>query len=54
MRVEAGVGEALALVLAEEATVAEADVVDLVAGALAVKPVPLLVRRLAFSEKGRS
>lgn len=42
MRMEAGVGEALALVLAKESTVAQDDVVDLVSGTLAVQSVPFL------------
>jgi hypothetical protein len=49
VRVKAGVGEALALVLPEEAAVPEDDVVDLVAGAPPVQPVPLLLRLLSFS-----
>ena len=49
VRVEAGVGEALALVLAEEAAVLEHDVVDLVARAAAVQSVPVLGRGLALS-----
>jgi hypothetical protein len=47
--VKAGVGEALALVLPEEAAVPQDDVVDLVAGAPPVQPVPLLLRLLSFS-----
>lgn len=43
MGVEAGVGETLPLVLAEEARVTQLDVVDLVARTLAVQPVPVLL-----------
>lgn len=48
MRVEAGVGEALALVLPEEAAVSQHDVVDLVTRTPAVQAVPLLLRLLAL------
>lgn len=50
MRVEGGVGEALPVVLAEELAVAQADVVDLVPGAPAVRPLPLLGRHLPLPE----
>lgn len=54
MRVEGGVGEALPVVLAEELAVAQADVVDLVAGATAVRPLPLLGRHLALPENSHT
>lgn len=41
MRVKAGVGEAFTLVLAEEPAIAEHDVVNLIARALSIEPVPL-------------
>lgn len=46
--VKGRVGEALAVVLPEELAVTEADVVDLVARATAVRPLPLLWRELAL------
>lgn len=49
MRMEAGIGEALALVLAKEATVAQDDVINLITGTLAVQAVPLLGRLLTLS-----
>ena len=56
MRVKAGVGEALSLILSEEARVAQSDVVDLVPGAAPVQPMPVLLRRLslpgAYSDHG--
>ena len=48
MGMKTGVGEALAIVLAEEATLAQEDVVDLVARTLAVELVPFLSRYLAL------
>lgn len=51
MRVEAGVSEALAFVLAEEAAVAQHYVVDLIAGALAVQPMPFFGGLLTFPTK---
>ena len=54
MGMETGVGEALAVILAEEAALAQEDVVDLVARTLAVQPVPLLLRHLAFSANIKS
>lgn len=50
MRVEGGVGEALAVVLSEELAVTQADVVDLVPGATAVRSLPLLGRHLSLPE----
>lgn len=47
--VEGGVCEAFAVVLPEELAVAHSDVVDLVAGATPVHPLPLLRRLLSFS-----
>lgn len=49
MRVEAGVGEALALVLAEEAAVAEHNVIDFIARAFAIETMPFLRRLLSLS-----
>lgn len=48
---EAGIGETLALVLAKEAALGEQDVIDFVAGALAVQAVPLFLRHLTFPAK---
>lgn len=48
MRMKAGIREALALVLAEEATVAQHDVINLITGTLAVQPVPFLCRLLTL------
>jgi len=52
VRMEAGVGEALALVLPEESTVAQDNVVDLVSGALAIQPVPFLRTLLTLPVDG--
>lgn len=48
MRVEGGVGEALPLVLHEEFAVPHADVIDLIARAAPVHPLPLLRGLLAL------
>lgn len=48
MRMEAGIREALALVLPEEATVAQDDVINLITRTLAVQAVPLLGRLLTL------
>lgn len=48
MRMETGIRETLALVLAKKATVAQHDVIDLVAGAFAVQPMPFFRRLLAL------
>lgn len=42
MRMKASISETFALVLAKEATVAEHNVVDLIAGTLAVEAMPFL------------
>lgn len=44
-----GVGEAFAVILSEELAVTQSDVVDLVARAASVHPLPLLRRLLSFS-----
>lgn len=46
---ERGVREAFAIVLSKELAVAQSDVVDLVAGATSIHPLPLLRRLLSFS-----
>ena len=51
MGVERGVGEALPLVLSEELAVAQSYVVDLVARATAVHPLPGFWRLVALSGK---
>ena len=48
MRMKAGVGETFPLVFAEKPAVPEHDVINLVARALAVQPVPLFRRLLAL------
>lgn len=48
VRVKAGVGEALALVFAEESAIPQDYVIDFVARTPAVKPVPFLLRLLTF------
>ena len=48
VRVEAGVGEALAVVLAKEAALGQHNVVDLVARTLAVKRLPFFARHLTL------
>lgn len=53
MRMETRIGEALALVLAEEATVSEDDVINLITGTLAVQTVPLFGRLLTLPEEQR-
>ena len=53
MSVEGGVGERLALVLAEELRIAEPDVIDLVARALAVHLLPLFARAGTFAAARR-
>jgi hypothetical protein len=45
---EAGIREALALVLPEESTVSEDDMIDFVSGTLSVQPVPLFLRLLSL------
>lgn len=50
MRMKAGIREALALVLAEEATVAQHDVINLITGTLAVQAVPFLCRLLTLPD----
>lgn len=44
-----GVCEAFAIILSKELAVRQSDVVDLVAGATSVHPLPLLWRLLSFS-----
>lgn len=46
---EAGIGEALALILSKEAAISEDDVVDLVSGALSVEAVPFFLGLLPLS-----
>ena len=55
VRVESGIGEALSVVLAEEAAILQLHMVDFVAGALAVLLVPLFLGRFAFpsAERGQ-
>lgn len=51
MRMKASVGEALSLVLAEEPTITEHDMVNFIPGTLPIQPVPLLRRLLTFPAK---
>lgn len=44
-----GIGEAFAAILSEELAVTQSDVIDLVARAASVHPLPLLRRLLSFS-----
>lgn len=44
-----GIGEAFAVILSEELAVTQSDVIDLVARAASVHPLPLLRRLLSFS-----
>lgn len=49
MSVEGGVCKAFAIILSKELAVAQADVVDLVARATSIHPLPLFWRLLSFS-----
>lgn len=46
-------GETFALVFAKESAVTKYDVIDLVTGALAIKPMPFLRRLLTLSEEAK-
>lgn len=50
MGMKTSICETLPLIFAKEAAIAQDDMVDLIAGALAVKTMPFLRRLLTFSE----